>query len=99
MSAVIGQPVPRVDGPAKVTGQAQYAAEFRPFHLAFAAIVSSTIPRGHIETIDTAEAERAPGVLAIITHENCERLPYKELGKRPQVDPNSGEQLHVYQSA
>jgi xanthine dehydrogenase YagR molybdenum-binding subunit len=99
MSAVIGQPIPRVDGPAKVTGQAQYAAEFRPFHLAFAAIVSSTVPRGHISAIDTAEAERAPGVLAVITHENCERLPYKELGKRPQVDPNSGEQLHVFQSA
>ncbi len=99
MNAVIGQPIPRVDGPAKVTGQARYAAEFRPYHLAFAAIVSSTIPRGRISSIDASEAEHAQGVLAVITHENCERLPYRELGKRPQVDPNSGEQLHVFQSA
>jgi xanthine dehydrogenase YagR molybdenum-binding subunit len=95
----IGQPVPRVDGPAKVTGQARYVAEFRPRNLAFASIVSSSIPRGRITAIDTAQAERAAGVLGVITHENCERLPYKVIEKRPQVDPQSGDQLRVFQSA
>ncbi len=97
MNAIIGQPVARVDGPAKVTGQARYAAEFRPYNLAFAAIVSSTIPRGRISAIDIAEAEGTEGVLAVITHETCERLPYRELEKRPQVDPASGDQLRVFQ--
>lgn len=99
MNAIIGQPVRRVDGPAKVTGQARYAGEFRPRNLAFAALVTSTIPRGRISAIDAAEAERAPGVLAIVTHENCERLPYREPEQRPIVDPKAGEQLHVFQSA
>lgn len=97
MNAFIGQPVPRVDGPAKVTGQARYAAEFRPRNLAYAAMVFSTIPRGRISSIDSAEAERSAGVLAVITHENCERLPYNELEQRPQVDPKSGDQLRVFQ--
>ncbi len=99
MNAIMGQPVPRVDGPAKVTGQARYTAEFRPFNLAFAALVTSTIPRGRISRLDIAEAERAPGVLGVITHENCERLPYNEMEKRPQVDPQSGDQLRVFQNA
>ncbi|MBN8898064.1 MAG: xanthine dehydrogenase family protein molybdopterin-binding subunit, partial [Rhodospirillales bacterium] len=70
MNAIIGQPTPRVDGPAKVTGQARYAAEFRPHGLAYAALVTAAIPRGKIAAIDTTEAEQAPGVLAIIHHEN-----------------------------
>ena len=41
MNAIIGQPISRVDGPAKVTGQAVYAAEFRLHNLAYAALVSS----------------------------------------------------------
>ncbi len=97
MNAIIGQPVSRVDGPAKVTGQARYAAEFVIRNLAYAALVSSTIPRGRITRIDIGEAEQAPGVLAVITYENAERLPYNELEKRPVVDPQSGDQLRVFQ--
>ncbi|MDQ2801446.1 MAG: molybdopterin-dependent oxidoreductase, partial [Pseudomonadota bacterium] len=97
MNAIIGEPVSRVDGPAKVTGQAVYAAEFKLPRLAYAAIVTSTIPRGRVSGIDAAEAERTPGVLAVITHENADRLPYRELEKRPQVDPQSGDQLRVFQ--
>lgn len=97
MNAVIGQPIPRVDGPAKVTGQATYAAEFRLPGLCHAAVVLSTIPRGRITRIDTTAAAGAPGVLAVLTHENAPRLAYKPLPQRPQVDPKSGEQLHVLQ--
>src|SRR5689334_20741728 len=97
MNAVVGQPVSRVDGPAKVTGQAIYAAEFKLHRLAYAALVCASIPRGRIAGIDGTQAERMPGVLAVITHENCERLPYRPLEQRPVVDPQSGEQLHVLQ--
>lgn len=91
----VGQPVSRVDGPAKVTGQATYAAEFNLKNLAYAALVPSTIAKGWILGIDTAEAERAAGVIAVITHENAPRLAYKGLETRPLVDPQAGEQLHV----
>jgi xanthine dehydrogenase YagR molybdenum-binding subunit len=97
VNAILGQPVSRVDGPAKVTGQAVYAAEFKLHGLAYGALVTSTIARGKISRIETADAEHAPGVLAVITHENAARLPYNELEKRPQVDPKSGDQLRVFQ--
>jgi xanthine dehydrogenase YagR molybdenum-binding subunit len=97
MNAIIGQPVNRVDGPAKVTGHATYAAEFDLPGLAHAAMVLATIPRGHVRSIDRAAAEAAPGVLAVMTHEDAPRLPYKQIAQRPQVDAQSGEQLHVLQ--
>lgn len=98
MNSVVGKPIARVDGQAKVTGSATYAAEFNPANLAYAALVLSTIPCGVIAQIETAEAEQAPGVLAVITHLNAPRLAYRPLPERPAVDPKFGEQLHVFQS-
>jgi xanthine dehydrogenase YagR molybdenum-binding subunit len=97
MTAVLGQPISRVDGPAKVTGAAKYAAEFELHALTHAALVLSTIPKGRIASIRTAEAEGAPGVHAVITHRNAPRLAYRELEQRPPVDPKSGDQLRVFQ--
>ena len=96
MSAV-GAPLTRVDGPAKVTGAARYAAEFHPEGLAYAASHDSAIPAGRVTAIDTSAAERAPGVLFVLTHLNAERLPYQSPAERPAVDPVSGEQLRVLQ--
>jgi xanthine dehydrogenase YagR molybdenum-binding subunit len=68
----------RYDGVAKVTGKAKYAAEFRePFdrkQLVYAFIVQSTIPNGTIRSIDTTVAERAPGVLKVLTPFNAPKL-------------------------
>jgi xanthine dehydrogenase YagR molybdenum-binding subunit len=97
VNAIIGQPVSRVDGPAKVTGQAIYAAEFNVRNVAHAALVHSTIASGRILGLDTAAAEDAPGVLAVLSHLNAGRLPYHKVAKPPPVDPKAGEQLHVFQ--
>lgn len=67
----IGKEMPRVDGVAKVTGRATYAAEFQAPNMAYGYIVTSTIARGRIKSIDTSAAERSPGVLKVITHENA----------------------------
>jgi len=99
MSGIIGQPVGRVDGWAKVTGTARYAAEFDLSSLAQAALVLSTVPKGRITAIDTTEAERAAGVYTVISPLNAPRLPYKTLPQRPQVDPKSGDQLRVFQDS
>src|SRR5918993_3178620 len=96
---VIGQPINRVDGPRKVTGEARYAAEFDLPDLLHGALVLATVPAGTIAAIDAEAARRAPGVYAVITHENAPRLPYKPYGKRPQVDAQSGDQLQVFQDA
>ncbi len=99
MNALVGQPISRVEGPEKVTGQATYAAEFRLRNMAFAALVTSSVAKGRIAAIDQAEAERMPGVIAVISHLNAPRLPYNPLEERPPVDPQAGERLHVFQDA
>lgn len=95
-TAVIGHPVSRVDGRQKVTGAATYAAEFDKSGQAYGAIVRSTIANGRIASIDSAAAERAPGVIAILTHRNAPRLAYRE--HRAAVDPEVGERLQMLQS-
>jgi xanthine dehydrogenase YagR molybdenum-binding subunit len=91
----IGEPVSRVDGRQKVTGRATYAAEFQMPDLAHGAVARSTIARGRITSIDTAAAERARGVLAVLTHRNAPRLPYRP--HKGAVDPVTGERLHLLQ--
>src|SRR6185312_7349130 len=79
------------------TGQATYAAEFNLRNMAYAALVTSTVAKGWILSVDASEAEKAPGVLAVIWHENAPKLPYQPLEQRPPVDPQSGGQLRVFQ--
>jgi xanthine dehydrogenase YagR molybdenum-binding subunit len=70
----IGQALPRLDGPLKVAGQAPYAYE-QPVDLpTYLYVVQSTVARGRITAIDTAEAEAMPGVIAVLTHKNVPRL-------------------------
>jgi xanthine dehydrogenase YagR molybdenum-binding subunit len=91
----IGLPLPRVDGRAKVTGAAQYAAEFNQPNQVYAVVVNSTVGLGRIAAIDAAAATGMPGVVAILSHLNAPRLPYHE--HRAFVDPAIGERLHVLQ--
>ena len=74
MSLVVGTSIDRKDGPLKVTGQARYAADHPLERLAHAVAVHSTIAHGRIQAIDSAQAERAPGFLAILHHGNVPRL-------------------------
>jgi xanthine dehydrogenase YagR molybdenum-binding subunit len=67
---VIGKPIDRVDGRLKVTGQAKYAAEFNQTNMAYAFPVRSTIGSGTMTAIDTKRAEKAGGIVKIITYEN-----------------------------
>lgn len=66
----IGKEMSRVDGFAKVTGRAKYAAEFKVPEMAYGFLATSSIARGTIKSINTAEAGKAPGVIKIYTHEN-----------------------------
>jgi xanthine dehydrogenase YagR molybdenum-binding subunit len=75
MAPVIGEALDRRDGRLKITGGARYAAESAAFsNLAEAVLVQSTIGNGRIRMIDAADAERAPGVIAVMTHLNAPRL-------------------------
>ena len=83
----VGQPISRVDGRLKVTGGARYTADIPFGDIAHAAIAYSTIANGRTVSIDTAAAEKAPGVLAVFTHHNMPRMnpvPWSHL--RPIAD-------------
>jgi xanthine dehydrogenase YagR molybdenum-binding subunit len=92
----VGTPMNRVDGRLKVTGAARYAAEFQIKDVAYGVLVLSTVARGKITGINTTAAERAPGVLAVITHRNAEKvwLPDKV---KALVDPKVGRPLQPLQ--
>ncbi len=71
---VIGKPIDRKDGRAKVMGTARYAAEFRVSNVAYAYPVRAEIANGTITKIDTTEAEKSGGVIKIFTPDNAPRI-------------------------
>ncbi|HEX3762815.1 MAG TPA: xanthine dehydrogenase family protein molybdopterin-binding subunit [Kofleriaceae bacterium] len=70
----IGQPLPRPDGPAKVTGRARYTADHTARGMLHAALVTATIPAGRITAIEIDAALREPGVVRVLTHRDMPDL-------------------------
>jgi xanthine dehydrogenase YagR molybdenum-binding subunit len=70
MSSVIGQRTPRVDGPFKVSGKAQYTSDFHFGELLYAVPVGATIANGRLISLDTSVAEQMRGVHSILHREN-----------------------------
>ncbi len=70
---VLGHSHDRIDGPLKVAGQARYAYEYHREvpNAAYGFLVTSGIGKGVIETLDTRDAERASGVLLVLTYRNA----------------------------
>jgi xanthine dehydrogenase YagR molybdenum-binding subunit len=87
MTAYVGSPTSRIDGRAKVTGAAKYAAEFNVPGLAHGSIVTSTIAKGRIVRIDTSEALRVEGVIDVLTHLNRPRMPDTDSAYHDEVAP------------
>jgi xanthine dehydrogenase YagR molybdenum-binding subunit len=71
---VIGAPLSRVDGRAKVTGAARYSYEEPVPNAVYAVMVTSTIAAGRVTSIDSSAARAVPGVIAVLTHENAPRV-------------------------
>ncbi len=70
----VGEAINRVEGRLKVMGMAKYASEFPVENIVYAQGINSTIAKGEIISVDTSEAEKLDGVLAVITHKNAEKL-------------------------
>src|SRR2546421_3678772 len=70
----IGRKTPRVDGPLKVTGTAQYASDFHFPDMLYAVPVEATIANGKVIRLDTAAAEKMPGVRAILHRQNIGKI-------------------------
>ena len=90
----VGKPMARVDGVLKVTGRAKYSAEHVLPNLAYAVIVTSTVAKGRVKALDVTPAQHAAGVVAVISHLNAPKLPFRE--HKSALDP-IGERLHVLQ--
>src|ERR1700749_1743098 len=69
-SSIIGKTTPRIDGPLKKSGTAQYAADFHFEGMAHAMPVVASVASGRIRTLDTSAAEKMPGVLLVLHHGN-----------------------------
>ena len=90
MASYIGTATSRVDGRAKVTGEARYAGEFNVHGLVHGYIVDSTIPKGRITRIDTSAALAVAGVLDVLTHRNRPEMASKDDAYKDEVAPEKG---------
>lgn len=73
-SSPIGRDTLRIDGPRKVTGLAQYTSDFNFEGMLYAVPVEATIANGKLVSIDTAAAEKMPGVRAIFHRGNIGKI-------------------------
>ncbi|MFW5883993.1 MAG: xanthine dehydrogenase family protein molybdopterin-binding subunit [bacterium] len=72
----VGEPKPRTDGVARVTGAAEYTYDVRLPGMLWGVIKRSPHPHARIRSIDTKAALALPGVVDITTYENCDEIPW-----------------------
>src|SRR5215510_787447 len=77
----IGRSTPRVDGPLKVSGKAQYTSDFHFPGTLYAVPVEATIANGRVVKLDTAAAAKMPGVRAIFHRESIGKIFRSTLGQ------------------
>ena len=85
----LNRPEKRVDGIAKVTGAARYAADEPVANPAYAYAVTSRIAKGRITGFQLDAARASPGVLDILTHENFGKA-LKKQAPGPDGGPTTG---------
>ncbi|MFQ5913737.1 MAG: xanthine dehydrogenase family protein molybdopterin-binding subunit [Nitrospinota bacterium] len=67
----VGKPLPRVDAREKVTGSAVYSTDVQLSGMLHGLILRSPFPHARIVRLDTSEAERLPGLRAVVTGRDC----------------------------
>ena len=65
--SIVGKSPFRVDALEKVTGKAEYVADFKTADICCGKLLRSPYPHARILSIDTSKAEKLPGVRAIVT--------------------------------
>jgi CO/xanthine dehydrogenase Mo-binding subunit len=71
----VGQRTPRPDGVDKVTGSAQYAADYSMPGMVWGKVLRSPHAHALIKKIDTSKAEALQGVVAVMTGDDLPMLP------------------------
>lgn len=82
---VVGKPTTRIDGPLKTTGTAVYSYEWKDVapNAAYGFVVGAAVPTGRIRSFDLAAAQKAPGVLDIVTYKNAGPLGLGDFNTAP----------------
>tara|TARA_Y100001936_G_scaffold247655_1_gene293967 strand:- start:35297 stop:37621 length:2325 start_codon:yes stop_codon:yes gene_type:complete len=88
----LGQAIPRSEDPRLLRGGGRYVDDVQLPHMARAWILRSPFAHANIKSIDTSDAEAAPGVLLVITGKDWEEsgwgdLPVASGQKRPDGSP------------
>ena len=73
---VVGQPLPKIDAWAKVTGETRYADDLVLPRMAHGKLLRSAHAHARIRGIDTARARAVPGVYAVITGHDLPRVKF-----------------------
>ena len=74
MTAGLGVPLPRQDGPAKVTGAARYAADHVVEGMLYGVLVGAPVPAGPRRAPCALAARDVPGVTHVLTHAEMPKL-------------------------
>jgi 4-hydroxybenzoyl-CoA reductase alpha subunit len=74
--AVVGQPLPKIDAWAKVTGDTRYADDLVLPRMAFGKLLRSAHAHARIVSIDTTRARALPGVYGVITGADLPRVKF-----------------------
>jgi CO/xanthine dehydrogenase Mo-binding subunit len=70
----VGRSIPRLEGPAKVTGRAEYVHNLRLPGMLYGKIFRSTVAHGRIRSIDTSAAQALAGVYRVVTGEDIRAI-------------------------
>ncbi len=74
--AVLNKRVPKLDAPEKATGRAKYVDDLTMPGMLHGAILQSPLAHAKILNIDTSQAKRLPGVIAVVTAEDAGLVKY-----------------------
>src|SRR5512138_1818880 len=80
----VGKSLPRVDARGKVTGETPYSGDLVMPDMLHMKILFAGRPHARIKSIDTSQAEAAPGVVAVYTAKD---VPVNEYGLQWQDQP------------
>ncbi|MFJ4828574.1 xanthine dehydrogenase family protein molybdopterin-binding subunit [Streptomyces sp. NPDC088747] len=87
VNRAVGTAHTRVEGKAKVTGEARYAGEVPFAELAHGWLVLSTVARGRVRSVEGAPVLAMPGVLTVLHHGNAPRVDGSYLSPFGLPDP------------